>query len=148
MIEFPEQYKQPFEDKLCTLLDLSQEMMSFVSECSESNDGKIIGEKENIRIEITKGKKMNDDDVFGIITHAESGKQEIVILKSKAMELCMKRDGMSLEEFEEHWDYNIEGAKGRYSYSVVDDTLTSEMIADYIDNDEDNEIINPPCREE
>jgi len=92
--------------------------------------------------------KVNNDDVFGIITHAESCKDELVILKSKAMKVCMERDGMTYEEFQEHWDYNIAGAKGSHSYSVVDDTLESDELQDILDNDEEEEIINPPYRKD
>ena len=71
---------------------------------------------------------MSGDDVFGIYSDAETSEDEVVIIKSKAMKLCIERDGMTEEEFEEHWDYNIAGSKGKGSYSVVDDTLTLEEI--------------------
>jgi len=84
------------------------------------------------------------NDVFGILTNAQTGKDELVILKSKAMKSCMELDGMSYEDFLEHWDYNIAGSKGKYSYSVVDDTLESWELQEILDNDEEGEIINPP----
>ena len=84
------------------------------------------------------------DDVFGLISHAESMKDEVVILKSKARKQCTEKDGMSHEEFEEHWGYNIAGAKGSYSYSTVDDEIDVDRLSEILDEDE--EIINPPFR--
>lgn len=72
--------------------------------------------------------KKEYDDVFGIHTDAITGKDSIVILKSKAYISCTEIDGMTDEQFEEHWNYNIAGSKGESSYSVVDDTLTLEEI--------------------
>lgn len=90
---------------------------------------------------------MKDADVFGILSNAITCKDELVILKSKAMKHCMEIDGMTYEEFQEHWSFNIEGSKGKYSYSVVDDTLSIDDIQEILDNDESNEIINPPYLE-
>lgn len=88
-----------------------------------------------------KNKKSRQDDVFGLITHAEGIQTELVILKSKAIANCIK-DGMSEEEAEEFWDYNIAGSYGSSSYSCVDDTISSEEIIDLLDNDDT--IVNPP----
>jgi hypothetical protein len=84
-----------------------------------------------------KAKKNEGDDVFGIISHARTCEDEVVILKSKARTLCMERDGMSYDEFEEHWDYNIAGSKGQGSYSVVDDEISHEMLGEMIEEDPD-----------
>jgi len=84
------------------------------------------------------------DDVYGILDNAISCEQEIVILKSKARKVCCERDGMSAEEFEEHWSYNIAGSKGKYSYSVVDDEVSIEILDEMLESDES--IINPPHR--
>ena len=83
-------------------------------------------------------KKDNEgDDVFGILNNAISCKQEVVILKSKSRKLCMERDGMDHEEFEEHWSYNIEGSKGEISYSVVDDEIGLEELQELLVSDEE-----------
>ena len=92
--------------------------------------------------------RTNDADVFGIIRHATTCKEELVIMKSKAMKHCMEVDGMSWEEFQEHWDYNIAGSLGKHSYSTVDDTLMPDELQELLDNDEDGEIINPPYLED
>lgn len=84
-----------------------------------------------------------NDDVFGLIRHADTCKTEIVILKSKAITQMMEVDGMSYEEADEYYEYNIAGALGEHSYSCVDDTITEDMLSEMLDED-DNEIINPP----
>ena len=83
------------------------------------------------------------DDVFGVISNAMTMKDEVVIIKSKARKLCVERDGMSDEDFEEHWDYNIAGAKGQGQYSVVDDEIPIEVLEEMLDSDD--ELINPPA---
>jgi len=89
---------------------------------------------------------MRKDDVFGILSNAETCKEEVVILKSKARKICVENDGMSDEEFEEHWSYNIEGSKGKYSYSVVNDEIELEYLEELLDENDD--IINPPYRKD
>ena len=82
-----------------------------------------------------------NDDVFGVIFHADRMVSEMVILKSKAIAKLMD-DGMDEEEALEYYDYNISGAYGDCSYSCVDDTMSSDEITEMLDNDED--IVNPP----
>ncbi|GAH21360.1 unnamed protein product, partial [marine sediment metagenome] len=100
-----------------------------------SDMNQLLGQK-NLKIYNHK-----NDDVFGILSNAVTCKDELVILKSKARSKCIE-DGMDHEEFEEHWDYNIAGSKGKYSYSVVDDEISFDEIGMILDEDED--IINPP----
>lgn len=88
-----------------------------------------------------KNKKSKQDDVFGLITHADNMKTEVVILKSKAIANMIK-DGMDEEEAQEYWDFNITGSYGNGSYSCVDDTLELSEIVDILDNDDT--IVNPP----
>lgn len=88
---------------------------------------------------------MREDDVFGILSNAITCKDEVVILKSKARKVCLS-DGMSDEEFEEHWGYNIAGSKGSGSYSVVDDEIELDMLTELLEEDDD--IINPPFRKD
>ena len=88
-------------------------------------------------------KELPKEDVYGIISHARLMKDEVVIIKSKARKHCTEVDGMSNEEFDEHWDFNIAGSKGMFQYSVVDDEFDREMLDELIDNDEAREIINP-----
>ena len=84
------------------------------------------------------------DDVFGLLTHAESTnlQVEVVIVKSKAI-AKMLADGMSEEEAEEHWEYNIAGSYGSGSYSCVDDMVDQEILAEILENEE-GEICDPP----
>lgn len=84
------------------------------------------------------------DDVFGLLTHAESTnlQVEVVIVKSKAI-AKMLADGMDEEEAEEHWEYNIAGSYGSGSYSCVDDMVDPEILAEILEN-EDGEICDPP----
>ena len=83
-----------------------------------------------------------NEDVFGILSNAQTLKDEVVIIKSKARKHCVEVDGMTHEDFEEHWSFNIAGAKGKGQYSVVDDEIDSDSLTEIIDEDE--EIINPP----
>jgi len=75
--------------------------------------------------------KNEGDDVFGILSDAQTFEDKPVILKSKARKVCTERDGMSHEDFEDHWDLNIAGAKGKGQYSVVDDEVPLEVIQEY-----------------
>ena len=85
----------------------------------------------------------NNDDVFGMIFHADRMESELVILKSKAI-ASLIADGMSEDEAYEFYDYNVSGAYGDCSYSCVDDTLTQEEIAEMLDGEDGDEIVNPP----
>lgn len=82
-----------------------------------------------------------NDDVFGVIFHADRMESELVILKSKAIANFIA-DGMSEEEAYEYYEYNVSGAYGDSSYSCVDDTLDLESITEMLDDDD--EIVNPP----
>lgn len=89
----------------------------------------------------TDTKNWFEADVYGLITHADSVKSEVVILKSKAIRNCIN-DGMSEEDAEEFYDYNIAGAYGDGSYSCVDDDLDPETLQSMVD--EDPSISVPP----
>jgi len=53
-----------------------------------------------------------------------------VILKSHAIKVYMERDGMTEEEANEFWEYNMEGSD---SYLIaVNDTFSKEEIAEII----------------
>ena len=82
-----------------------------------------------------------NEDIFGVIRHADNCQDEIVILKSKAMAHLIEVDGMDYDEANEYYEYNIAGALGDRSYSCVDDTLLPDIIEEIID---EGEIINPP----
>ena len=72
-------------------------------------------------------------DVFGIYKDAMTGLESVVIVKSKAIRHMIEHDGMTEEDAEGNWDYNIAGSLGRYQYSVIDDMVDSEIIADLVD---------------
>jgi hypothetical protein len=78
----------------------------------------------------------------GLLTHADTMVTEVVIVKSKAIEQMKSEDGMSEEDAQEHWDYNIAGSLGASSYSCVDDTLCPDQLDEILENDSD--IINAP----
>ena len=82
-----------------------------------------------------------EQDVFGLFTNARTGKEEVVIVKSKARKHCIEVDGMTEEEFEEHWGYNIAGSKGSGQYSVIDDMDPLEVLQEYIE--ENTEVLDP-----
>lgn len=137
-------HKDAYDRKLVKFMEVAEELLALAHESFNCNS--IVNEHDGIRVTIEKPSKYEDNDVFGVLSNAKDGSREIVILKSKAKDQCMYGDGMTEEEFEEHWSYNIEGSKGKYSYSVVDDTLYQDMLEEMIDNDED--LINPPYIED
>jgi len=81
-------------------------------------------------------------DIFGLMRRNRDGREEIVIVKSKARIHYVDIDGMSHEEFEEHWDYNIAGSLGLSEYSTIDDEIDSYILNE-IESEEDSGIINP-----
>ena len=77
----------------------------------------------------------NTPDIFGIMRRNHDGQDEIVILKSRARMHCVGVDGMTHEEFEEHWDYNIAGSLGLTEYCTVDDEIEIETIHENMSED-------------
>lgn len=80
-------------------------------------------------------------DIFGLMRRNRDGQDEIVILKSKSR-IYHVDCGMTHEEFEEHWDYNIAGALGLSQYSTIDDEIEIETINEMMNEDEHG-IIDP-----
>jgi len=81
-------------------------------------------------------------DVFVLMRRNRDGQEEVVILKSRARRHCVDIDGMTDEEFEEHWDYNIAGSLGLTEYCTVDDEMDQEIMQEMMDEDEHG-IIDP-----
>jgi hypothetical protein len=79
---------------------------------------------------------VNGDDVFGIHTDSITLKSSAVIIKSKAISKMIGQDGMTPEEAEEFWDYNVAGSYGRFQFSVVDDMIERESIEDQVKSGE------------
>ena len=68
---------------------------------------------------------------IGLHYSLKDSTQKPVILKSDAIHVYMKRDGMTQEDAEEFWSYNMEGSD---SYIIaVDDMLEQEEIAAILD---------------
>lgn len=72
---------------------------------------------------------------FALLIDADTGEEKPVILKSRALKHFIEVDGMSAEDALEFWDFNTEGSKGSDSYSVVDDTLDNDEIAERLANE-------------
>lgn len=90
-------------------------------------------------------------DVFCIYRNSKTGKEEVCILKSKAIK-CLMKDGMTEDEAEEYYGFNIEGAMGSGQYSCIDDTVDPDVILRLAENKEiydpsmhDNEERVHPC---
>ena len=84
----------------------------------------------------------NISNVFGLMRRNRDGQEEIVIVKSKARKHCVDIDGMSHEEFEEHWDYNIAGSLGLSEYCTIDDEIDAYILGEII-SEEGHGIIDP-----
>jgi len=143
-MEFPEQYKKAFEEKMFDVIKLVKEMYGLAGENIPVETIKL--EQDGFVITIGKKQDVSDgDDVFGVLTSAIDSTKEIVILKSRAIKQFIN-DGMTVDEANEYYYYNVEGCKGSQAYSVVDDELSSEEIKEYLEEDES--LIDPPNRKD
>ena len=84
---------------------------------------------------------LRNENIYGLMEDARTGKRQVVIIKSLARSRCVNEDGMTDEQFEEHWDYNIAGSKGVGQYSVVDDEVTDEQYHELFLEENDIEPI-------
>lgn len=79
-------------------------------------------------------------DIFCLMRRNRDGREEVVILKSKARKHCVDVEEMTHEEFEEHWGYNIAGSLGLTEYCTIDDEIDMEILQEMM---EDGDIIDP-----
>jgi hypothetical protein len=65
-----------------------------------------------------------DDALIGVAAIKQTAQFVLVYSRMKCIDILIKRDGMSFEEAEEYFDFNVEGAyMGEKTPIFVDDTI-------------------------
>lgn len=81
------------------------------------------------------------NDVYGIHRDAVTLESTVVIIKSKALKALVD-GGMSDEEADEFFEYNVAGSLGEGQYSVVDDTIEVGLLQEMLE-DPECEVVDP-----
>lgn len=74
--------------------------------------------------------------VSGLHYCLREGRHKPVVLKSIALKTYMKRDGMTRDEAEGFWDYNMAGSDS--TLIAVDDTLTQARMGEILQEEADD----------
>lgn len=78
-----------------------------------------------------------DEAVIGL--GRRCGQLDLVVYDAdKILEILMTRDGMTLEDAREHYEFNIVGAWMGKGTPIFVEPMTMQDIDNYVDSDEDN----------
>ena len=75
-----------------------------------------------------------EDAIVGVCHHDWRTEQPLVVMdQNKIIDILMERDGMSYEEAQEFFDYNIAGAHMGPGTPLFVEPMTKEELDDYAD---------------